>query len=369
MMSATPMLSDPVAEGREVLTERLMNAASGTFTIFSVYLGDQLGFYETLSNSTSLTAAELAARTGTHLRYVREWLEQQAVAGLVCVEDAEVPEDARRFYLPPGHEEVLAQPDSLSYLAPMAQLIAGAARPLEAVLSAYRTGAGVPYELYGKDLREGQARMNRAMFLYQLGQEWLAAAPGLAARLNSEPAARIADLGCGAGWSSIGAAQCYPKVQVDGFDLDEASIELARQNAKEARLTDRVRFQARDAGDPELAGRYDLVMALECVHDMSDPVAALRSMHRLAKPGATVFVVDERVEEQFTPQANGLEWFMYGFSVLHCLPVGMSAQPSAATGTVMRTGTFRAYAREAGFGDVQVLPIDHAMFRFYQLRQ
>jgi len=367
-MIAKPVLQDPVVDGREALTERLMNAASGTFTIFSVYLGDKLGFYETLSNSTSLTAAELAARTGTHPRYAREWLEQQAVAGLVHVEDAQAPQEKCRFYLPPGHEEVLAQPDSLNYLAPLAQAIAGAARPLEAVVSAYRTGAGVPYEAYGEDLREGQARMNRAMFLYQLGQEWLAATPGLAVRLSSEPAARVADVGCGAGWSSIGVAQCFPKVQVDGFDLDEASIELARRNAEEARLTDRVRFQTRDAGDLDLAGRYDLVMALECVHDMSDPVAALRTMRRLAKPGGTVFVADERVGEQFTPWADGLEWFMYGFSVLHCLPVGMAAQPSAATGTVMRNATFRAYARAAGFGDVEVLPIDHAMFRFYRLQ-
>jgi len=366
-MSAAAIFADPAAERRAALSERLMNAASGAFILFSVYLGDQLGYYQALSTGGPLTAKELARRTGTHPRYAREWLEQQAVAGVVLVEDEQAPPESRRFRLPPGHDEVLARPDSLDYLAPMAQLVAGAVRPLEQVLNAYRSGGGVPYESYGRDLREGQARMNRAMFLYQLGQEWLAAVPGLAARLNSDPAAKVADLGCGAGWSAIGVARCYPRVQVDGFDLDEPSVALARKNAREAGLEGRLRFDVRDAGDPDLAGQYDLVMALECVHDMADPVGALRTMRRLAKPGAPVFVADERVEERFTPNAGGLEWLMYGFSVLHCLPAGMAAQPSAATGTVMRAETFRGYAGAAGFRRVEVLPVEHPMFRFYWL--
>jgi hypothetical protein len=123
----------------------------------------------------------------------------------------------------------------------------------------------------------------------------------------------------------------------------------------------------RDAGDPELAGRYDLVAAFETVHDMSNPVGALATMHRLARQGGTVLVVDERVGDAFTPQGNDVEWMMYGWSILHCLPVGMADQPSAGTGTVMRAGTLRRYAVQAGYRGLEVLPVENFFFRMYRL--
>ncbi len=361
------MLSDGHAAQRDAFLDRMLKSASGVFDIFSIYLGDRLGFYEALVQRGALTSTELAASTSTHERYVREWLEQQTVAGILEVEDAAVDVPVRRFRLPPGHGEVLTDHESLNYLTPLAQLLVGATRPLDAVLEAYRTGCGVPYTAYGVDLREGQARMNRTMFLQQLGQEWLPAIPDVHARLQADPPARVADIGCGAGWSSIGIAQAYPKVHVDVYDLDTPSVELARANAAEAGLTNRVHFNVRDASDPDLAGRYDLVTAFECVHDMSNPVGALRVMRALASEPGTVMIVDERVGDTFTPTGSEVEWMMYGWSVLHCLPVGMADQPSAATGTVMRTGTLRRYAHEAGFRNVEILPIDNFFFRFYRL--
>ncbi len=116
-----------------------------------------------------------------------------------------------------------------------------------------------------------------------------------------------------------------------------------------------------------LAGRYDLVTAFECVHDMSDPVGALRTMRNLAGDSGVVIVADERVGDEFTEKGNDVEWMMYGWSVLHCLPVGMADQPSAETGTVMRADTLRSYAKSAGFRDVEILPIEHFFFRFYRL--
>jgi 2-polyprenyl-3-methyl-5-hydroxy-6-metoxy-1,4-benzoquinol methylase len=331
-------------------------------------IGDQLGLYKVLAEDGSVTSSELAARTGTNERYVREWLEQQTVSGILGVEDHRLEESERRFYLPAGHDEVLADRESLNYLAPLAQLAAGGVKPLSQVVEAYRTGEGVAYEEYGADLREGQARMNRGMFLYQLGTEWLPAVREVHTRLKSDPPVRVADFGCGAGWSSIGIAQSYSEIRVDGFDLDEPSIAMACANAEEAGVADRVRFQVRDAGDSELAGQYDLVTAFECVHDMSNPVEALRTMRRLAKEDGSVIIVDERVGESFTPSGNEVERLMYGFSVLHCLPVGMTEKPSAATGTVMRPDTLKRYANAAGFRSVEILPIDHFFFRFYLLK-
>jgi 2-polyprenyl-3-methyl-5-hydroxy-6-metoxy-1,4-benzoquinol methylase len=357
------------AAQRDALIERMLQAAPGLFNIFTVYIGDRLGFYQALAQEGWMNSTALAARTQTHERYVREWLEQQTVAGILEVEDEKQGAQARCYRLPSGHSEVLADRESLNYLAPLAQIAVGAVYPIHALLDAYRTGGGVPYGDYGVDLREGQAGMNRNLFLYELGQKHLPALADVHARLLADPPARIADIGCGVGWSSIGMAQAYPNAHVDGFDLDAPSIDEAWGNAHRFGLTDRMTFHARDAADlTTLNGRYDLVTAFECMHDLGNPVGVLRTMRRLAGEKGAVIVMDERVGDVFTAQGNEVEWMMYGWSVLHCLPVGMADhQPSAATGTVMRTETLRRYAQEAGFREVEVLPIDNFFFRFYRL--
>jgi len=134
-------------------------------------------------------------------------------------------------------------------------------------------------------------------------------------------------------------------------------------------MEDRVKFAVRDAADPGLAGKYDLVVAFECIHDLSNPVAALGAMRNLAGSKGAVLVVDERVGESFSTTNNDVDWMMYGWSILHCLPVGMAGESSAGTGTVMRPNTLRRYAQEAGFKDVDILPIDNYFFRFYRLIQ
>jgi SAM-dependent methyltransferase len=363
--------SDPAAieAQRDAFIGRLLDYAAGAFNIFSIYIGDRLGLYRALAESGPSTPAELAATTGTHERYIREWLEQQTVAGIVELVEDSGDHTQRRFRLPAGHVEPLIACDSLNYMAPLAQLIAGAARPLPELITAYRTGAGVPFEAYGADLREGQAAINYPAFAHQLAAEWLPVMADVHERLMSDPPARIADIGCGHGWSSIAMVRAYPKAHVDGFDLDGPSIERARTNARTNRVADRVTFQARDAGDPALAGRYDLVTAFECVHDMSHPVQVLDAMRRLAGSHGAVLVMDERVGDTFTTTGNDVEWMMYGWSVLHCLPVGMVGEGPAGTGTVMRTDTLRRYALDAGFRDVEVLPIEHFFFRFYRLHQ
>ncbi len=357
----------PDQQRRSELVDRLLGSTRGLFDIYTVYIGDRLGLYEQLADHGPLASTQLAQRSDTQERYVREWLEQQTVCGILGVENESDDAANRRFFLPGGHREVLTDRESLYFLAPLAQLAVGAARPVNAVLNAFREGGGVPYSQYGANLRDGQARMNRPMFLNELGSVWLPALPDVHARLQADPPARVADVGCGVGWSSIGIAKSYPKVRVDGFDLDEPSIETARANAVSCDLDRRVTFQVRDAGDPQLAGRYDLVTAFECIHDMSDPVAVLRAMRGLAGNDGVVLVVDEKVADRFTADGDDLERMMYGWSVLHCLPVGMADTPSAETGTVMRTDTLRRYAREAGFGDLDILSIDHLFLRFYRM--
>ncbi len=216
-------------------------------------------------------------------------------------------------------------------------------------------------------MRSAISGLNRPMFLNMLGSQWFPAITEVDRRLRSQPPARVADVGCGTGWSSIAVAKAYPLVTVDGFDLDSASIEDARHNAQVSGVADRVKFEVRNAADPSLAGTYDLATAFETIHDMSDPVGALRAMRSLTKAGGMVFIADERVAEEFTAPGDELERFMYGWSAVHCLAVGMVDQPSAGTGTVMRPNKLREYAREAGFADVEILPIENDFWRFYRL--
>jgi 2-polyprenyl-3-methyl-5-hydroxy-6-metoxy-1,4-benzoquinol methylase len=240
------------------------------------------------------------------------------------------------------------------------------AQPLPQVLEAFRSGAGVPYADFPPDFVEGQGDMNRTQFVNLLASEWLPAMPDVDERLRSG-SVRVADVACGTGWSSVAIAKAYPGARVDGFDLDPASIDLAREVAQSEGVNDRVDFQVRDAADPELADRYDLVTVFEAVHDMAKPVEALRAIRGLLADGAVALVADEKVAEEFTAPGDDVERVMYGWSILHCLPVGRVEQPSAETGTAMRASTFRRYAEKAGFGKVEVVPIEHDLWRFYRI--
>jgi len=355
------------SDRRDALAGRLFESALNAMEICCVYIGDRLGLYRALRGIGPATARELADATGIDERYAREWLEQQAVTGLLEA-DAATDSGGRRYSLPAAHAEVLLDPDSLSWFAPVIQLVIGLTGSLPTLLEAFRTGGGISWGEFGRDVREGQAGQNRPAFLKLLGTEWLPTISDVHARLLGDPPARVADVACGAGWSSIGIARAYPRARIDGFDLDEPSIALARANVEAAGLGERVSMSVRDAGDEAFAGRYDLVTIFESLHDLSHPVDVLRNMRGLLAPGGTVIVMDERVAETFTAPGDAVERMMYGFSVLCCLPCGLADTPSAGTGTVMRPATLRRYALEAGFVDVEILPISHDIFRFYRLR-
>jgi len=235
----------PAVDATQALVERLFNATIDTLEIASVHLGNRLGFYRALAGGGKATSGELAARTGTAERYVREWLEQQAVAGFLTVEDADAEAGARHYELPAAYRSVFVDEEDLNHLTPIASLAVGVLAPMEALLDAYRTGGGVPYEAYGADTREGISAINRPMFAHQLAG-WLASIPQVDARLRAQPPAHVADVACGSGWSSIAIARAYPEVIVDAIDVDPASIETARERVAAAGLADRVHPAVRD---------------------------------------------------------------------------------------------------------------------------
>jgi SAM-dependent methyltransferase len=359
------MTATPDTSTTDALVERLFGAVLATIDIQSVYLGDRLGYYRALVDAGGVTSAELATRTGTAERYAREWLEQQAVTGIL-VADAETDPLRRRFTLPAAHAEPLTDELSPNHLVPLARFLVGVGKRVDSLVEAYRTGGGVSWDEFGTDAREAQAAANRPLFLGPLGGEYLPSIPQVDQALRA--GGRVADIGCGLGWSSIGIALAYPEATVDGYDVDAPSVAAARSHAAEAGVGDRVRFHLADAATVAAAGeRYDLVAAFECVHDLPDPVGVLAAMRGLAGDGGYVLVMDERVAEAFTAPGDEVERLMYGYSLMCCLPDGMAHRPSVGTGTVMRPDTLRRYARAAGFDGAEVLDIDNDFFRFYRL--
>ena len=352
--------TDPTAT---TLDERVLAAATGALELFGIYLGDRLGLYDVLKDGPS-TAGELASRAGIAPRYAREWLEQQAVAGVLTVDDVTADAEVRRYTLPEAHVGVLADPVAVDHVAPLARLVVGIASTLDDVVAAYRSGSGVPYARYGDDLRRGQGAINRPVFSSALVEEWLPALGPVAQRLAA--GGRLADLGCGQGWSTIAVARAFPGAEVWGIDADAASIAEAREAADGQGVS--VRFQCADASELVAAGPFDVVLLLESLHDMARPVEVLGSARAALGADGALLVADEAVAPSFTAPGDELERMMYGWSITHCLPASMAEQPSAAIGTVIREGTVRDLAAQAGFGRVDVLDVDGGFFRLYALR-
>jgi len=357
----------PATAGRDALAERLFQAAVATFDLYGVYIGDRLGLYRALADLGAPTAAALAQAAGIDERYAREWLEHQAASEILGVENPEADARERRFFLPPGHDEVLIDETSLDFSASLAQAAVACARPIDAVVDAFRSGTGITFGGYGPDGQQSQSRSTRPMFEQLLGSTWLPSIPEVHARLAADPPARVADVACGSGWSSISLARAYPNVTVEGIDLDSASIEQARRNLVGSGVETRVRFHHRDAADAAFAERFDLVTIFEALHDMPRPVDVLQTIRGMLSDDGFVLIADERTEETFTAPASDRERLYYGFSIMSCLPSGMVGPDPAGTGTLMRPNTLRRYAVEAGFTRIEILPIENDSWRFYLL--
>jgi Methyltransferase domain len=344
---------------------RLVDSLAGAMDLYAVYLGDSLGLYRALDGAGALTAGELAGRTGVILRYVQEWCEAQAAGGWLECLNHEDPSEVRRFSMPASVREALLDRDSLAFLAPSVRCTVVAGRALPALVDTYRGERTFGWEDHGPEMRHGQAEANRSIFRTLLVNDWLPRIPQVAQRLAAV-GARVADVGCGMGWAAIALAEGLPHLRVDGYDIDAPSIEAARHNAQEHGVSDRVEFHVADIAELDKDPGYDAVFAFECLHDMSRPVEALTSMRQMAN-GGEVLIVDERTLDQFTPDAPLMERLLYGYSLTVCLPDGMSASPSEATGTVMRLDQVHDYASRAGFTAVQTIDLDHDQFRMYRL--
>jgi SAM-dependent methyltransferase len=345
----------------DTFPDRVRDATLGYFQILSMYLGLRLGLYDALGDG-ALTSDALADRATIDARYAREWCEQQATIGVLA---ADATRDPPVFQLPDEVKESMLDRDSVSYLGATIRQLASLRAVIDPVIEAYRTGQGVFPEMFGAEGADGQGGSNRPVYLTTLPTEWLPQIQSFRSTLEAG-AARVIDIGCGHGWSSIALALAYPMASVDGYDPDAYSLEQARMHAEQAGVGNRVRFHVADGATIDTTA--DLAMAFECIHDMPNPVQVLGAARNALADEGAMLVVDERTRERFDGTFDPREAYFYGWSIFDCLPAGRAASPSAATGTVMRPDTLRGYAREAGFTRFEILPIEHDAFRLYLLR-
>jgi len=349
----------------EDYAERLFAASMSTYETFSTYVGLHLGWFAALAEGGPATSTELAARTGTQERYCREFCEFQASLGTLTADGATDP-TVRVFTLPAGPAEVLLDEQSLNYLGPLTRMAAASGRRIDDLLTAYRDGGGVSWDAFGDDARESQSALNRPWFTQKLAPA-LAGVPELDAVLG-RPSARILDVGCGGGWSTLALARAYPDATVVGLDVDAPSIGAARAAAGAAGLADRIEFVLAEGESLPVSEPYDAAFAFECLHDMPRPVEVLSAIRSAVRQDGFVVIMDEAVDDEFAAPGSEIDQCMYGFSLFICLPDGLASSPSVGTGTVMRRSVLTDYASRAGFADVTVLPIDDfGFFRFYRL--
>ncbi len=344
----------------EEFAGRVLEDINTAMSVMNLYLGHRLSLWSTMAENGPVTPGQLAARTGYDERYLREWLDAMTVNGYVEHRPGE-----GTFYLVPEHARALTDREDPNFVAPFLCWLPGLAGVLKQLRGAFKSGEGVPYEAYGVHTLEAIGTGNRSMFVNDYVAKWVPALPDVERRLTE--GARVADIGCGLGWSSISLARGFPQVTIDAYDLDMASIERAEALAHDAGVDGRIEFHVAAAEDIGERGVYDLVTAFEVVHDMAYPVEALRRMKEMLAPGGVVLIADEAVGDTLEENSDFYGRFMYNFSVLHCLPQAKVFPNSAETGTVMGPAKLRKYAVKAGFSKVEVLPIENDFWRFYRL--
>jgi 2-polyprenyl-3-methyl-5-hydroxy-6-metoxy-1,4-benzoquinol methylase len=345
----------------EQFTERVLSDVNAAMSCLNLYIGHRLDLFKVLQLLGDTDARELAEYSNYNERYLKEWLECMA-AGAFIDHDPETG----KFSIPPEHALALTRQDNPSYMAAFLCWVPSLAGVINPLIKAFRTGEGVPYEAYGEDGLEAIGLGNKPMFINDYVNCWIPAMQNMKVKLES--GARVADIGCGFGWSSISLAKGFPKVKVDAYDSDRTSINQAHKNALNEGVSGQLAFYEMAVEDIPLNGKYDLITAFECLHDMAYPQTALRKMKEMLADDGAVLISEEAVGDNLEENKNFLGHLMYNFSVLHCLPQSMVFPESAAIGTVFNPSRIKKLATEAGFTSFEVLPVENYFWRFYQLK-
>ena len=339
-MTATEQPVDIDTEKLMGFVFRAVDEVGATLNTALVVMGDRLGLYRALTGTGPLTPAELAQRTGTAERYVREWLNAQAAGAFVDYDP-----DSGRYTLPAEHAIALTDESSPAYLPGLFQTALGSVLDSPRITEAATTGEGFGWHEHGRDIFDGCERFFRPGYNANLVSAWLPALDGVVDKLQR--GAAVADVGCGHGASTILMAQAFPASTFAGSDYHEGSIATARQRAAEAGVSDRVRFEV--AAASSYSGRgYDLVTMFDCLHDMGDPVGAARHVRQSLAADGTWLIVEpaagDRVEDNLNPVGRAY----YGFSTLLCTPASLSQDVGLALGAQAGESRIRDVVTTAG---------------------
>ena len=319
---------------------RAVDEVGATLNAALVVMGDKLGLYRALADGGALTPADLAARTGTAERYVREWLNAQAAGGYVAYD----PESGR-YALEPEQAVALTDESSPAYLPGFFQIAVGSVIDSPRIADAARAGEGFGWHEHVHDVHEGCERFFRPGYNAHLVESWLPALDGVVEKL--EQGAKVADLGCGHGASTVLMAEAFPQSTFVGSDYHAGSIETARERARNAGVAERTRFEAVPAAEHP-GGDYDLVTMFDCLHDMGDPVGAARQVRELLAEDGTWMIVEpaagDRVEDNLNPVGRAY----YGFSTLLCTPASLSQEVGLALGAQAGEARIREVVEAGG---------------------
>jgi 2-polyprenyl-3-methyl-5-hydroxy-6-metoxy-1,4-benzoquinol methylase len=322
--------------------QRLIGAMTGAATTAMVAVGDQLGLYRALADGGPATPEELATRTGTAPRYVREWLSQQAAAGFIAYREGD-----RRYVLPAEAALVLAHEASPAFLAGGATITRGWFAGIDRLAEAFRTGAGIPWHEQHPAVFDGTERFFRPGYTASLTTEWVPALPGVADRLAA--GGKIADVGCGHGVAAILLARAYPQASVHGYDFHDRSIQVARQRASQAGLGGRIQFEALDATSYPADG-FDLICLLDTLHDLGDPAGALAHARKAVAAGGAVLVVEPNAADDYAANlASPMAALSYAASTFQCTPAALAQPGGMALGAQAGPAVVRQLAEDAGF--------------------
>jgi len=353
------------AEKAAALAHRLFESLGPALELLTIELGHRRGLYAAIGVAGIVTAPELANATGCDERQVREWLDQQAIAGILET----APEPPRKYWIPTAHRPVLLDPIAPANATGLATMFAGVASAFDAVADAFAGGRPVGFAQFGAAIRNGFEAIHRPAYVHAL-PSWLQRLPDIVSQLESGGV--ILDAGCGAGWSTIALAQRFPRAQVIGVDLDPASVAQAQRNAATAGVADRVRFERADVGDGTalreiVDGQATLATVFLALHDMGNPVRALSSLAAVLDPAGALLIADAKIADVFVAPGGPLDRMYAAISVLHRLPATQTDGTGRAHGTVLRGPTMVAWSAAAGLTRATRLAIDHPTWSFYRL--
>jgi SAM-dependent methyltransferase len=343
-------------------SRRLFGHLNGAVTSALVYLGDELGLYRALAQGGAASSAELAERSGLDERWVREWLYNQAAAGLIEVEPGE------RFALSPEGRAVLAEEAHPAFGAGMFSQLPKTLGTVERLRESFRTGIGLPYDAFGPEGARGIERGFAPWLRSFLVPAVIGRVPGLRERLAQ--GARVADVGCGAGAALLLLAKAFPAAELHGYELSRFALARAEENRSRAGLSN-VRFHAVPEDALPEDARFDLVLSFDCLHDMTRPERVAGSIRRALRDDGVWLIADIKAHASFAENVaqNPMASLMYGFSVLTCMSSALSEPGGAGLGTLgLPEARARELARAAGFGRFERLDVEHPVNAFYAAR-